>query len=147
MNRKTLILCLSLVAVMIVGLGVAVTFLYSGTGSERSASSQVADESRYLLLSAVPSDAVAVFCYSEMDDARLNLFSKELTDAAGSARSVVSVHHCGAGELKPLYIFEAGRSSSTPSQKANAILAMADSLRLYSEFLDCSQFTNIGRIS
>ena len=145
MSRRSLIICLAVLALMVLGVGIAVAILYSGTGSERSASSQVADESRYLLLPAVPSDAVAVFCYSEMEDARLNLFSKELTDAAGSARSVVSVHHCGAGELKPLYIFDAGRSSSTPSQKANAILAMADSLRLYSELLDCSQFTNIGR--
>lgn len=146
MNRRTLFLCLSILAVMIAGLGVAVGFLYSGTGSERTASSQVADESRYLLLPAVPSDAVAVFCFSDMDDAPVGIFSNELTRAAGSARTVVSVHHCGAAELKPLYVFDAGRSSSdAPSQRATAILAMADSLKLTGEILDCSVFPESGR--
>ena len=32
MNRQTLILCLSVLSVMILGVGVAVAFLYSGTG-------------------------------------------------------------------------------------------------------------------
>lgn len=145
MNRKTLILCLSVLAVMIVGLGVAVGFLYSGTGDGKSDSSQVADESRYLLLPAVPSDAVAVFCFSDMEDAPMDFFSNGLTEAAGSARTAVSVHHCGASELKPLYVFDAGRSSETPSQRAVSLIQMADSLNMYSELLDCSDFPGAGR--
>lgn len=145
MNRKTLILCLSILAVMIVGLGAAVAFLYSGTGDGRSASSHVADDSRYLLLPAVPSDAVAVLCFSDMEDASMNFFPQDLTDAAGSARAVVSVHHCGAGELKPLYVFDAGRTSETLSSKASNLLDIADSLGYYTEVLECSQFSSVNR--
>lgn len=145
MNKKTLVLCLSILAVMFAGLAVAVGFLYSGTGTGRSDSSQVADESRYLLLRAVPSDAVAVFCFSDMEDAPLDFFSNELTDVAGSARTAVSVHHCGASELKPLYVFDAGRTSDTPSQRAVSLIQMADSLKLYSQLLDCSVFPGSGK--
>lgn len=145
MNRKTLILCLSVLAVMVLGLGTAVTLLYSGTEPDRSETSKVADETRYLLLPAVPSDAVAVFCYSDIEDAAMNLFSKELSDVAGSSRVVVSVHHCGAGELKPFYVFDAGRTSGSLSAKASAIVSMADSLGLCTEVLDCSAFPKVGR--
>ena len=145
MNRKTLILCLSILAVMVLGLGVAVAFLYSGSGSEKSASSKVADESRYLLLPAVPSDAVAVFCFSDMEDASINLFPCGLTEAAGSMRAVVSVHHCGAAELKPLYVFDAGRSSSSPSSAVTAVIEAAEEGKYYYELLDCSTFEKLGR--
>ena len=50
MDRKTLILCLSILAVMILGLGVAVGILYSGEDSGKQASSEALDESRYLRL-------------------------------------------------------------------------------------------------
>lgn len=145
MNRKTLVLCLCILAVLTLGLGVAVALLYSGTGSSKSDSSQVADESRYLLLPAVPSDAVAVFCYSDMRKAPMNVFSKELASAAGSSRAVVSVHYCSAGELKPLYVFDAGRASSEPSEKVAAVIEAAQKEGLFTELLDCSAFGKIGK--
>lgn len=145
MNRKTLILCLSALAVMVLGLGVAVAFLYSETGSERPASSKVADESRYLLLPAVPSDAVAVFCFSDMEEASMDFFECGLTEAAGSSRTVVSVHHCGAGELKPLYVFDAGRASSSPSETVSAIIETAENDGFYTELIDCSSFEKLGK--
>ena len=145
MNRKTLILCLSVLAVMVLGLGVAVAFLYSGTGSERPASSKVADESRYLLLPAVPSDAVAVFCFSDMEEASVDFFECGLTETAGSSRTVVSVHHCGAGELKPLYIFDAGRASSSPSETVSTIIETAENDGFYTELIDCSAFEKLGK--
>ena len=106
MSRNSLILCLSVLACMLVGIGVAVAFLYSGSDD---AAETTVDEGRYLLLPAVPSDAVAVMCYSEADDVENHLFSKELFRAAKSSRAVVSVHHSGAGVLKPFYVFDAGR--------------------------------------
>ena len=145
MNRKTLILCLSVLAVMVLGLGVAVAFLYSGADSDRPASSKVADESRYLLLPAVPSDAVAVFCYSDVEDASMDFFDCELTEAAGSSRTVISVHHCGAAELKPLYIFDAGRASSSPSQTVSTIIETAENAGFYTELIDCSSFEKLGK--
>ena len=81
MSKKSLILCLAALIVMIVGIGVAVMFLYSGSGSSKAAAPKVADESRYLLLPAVPSDAAAVFCYSDADDAMAGIFSPELVSA------------------------------------------------------------------
>ena len=67
MSRKSLIFCLSILAVLIVGTGVAVAFLYSGTGSgsDVKKTAKVASQSRYQLLSAVPSDAVLVACFSK----------------------------------------------------------------------------------
>ena len=35
MSRKSLILCLSILAFLIVGTGVAVVFLYKGTGADK----------------------------------------------------------------------------------------------------------------
>ena len=145
MNRKTLILCLSVLAVMALGLGAAVAFLYSGTGSERPASSKVADESRYLLLPAVPSDAVAVFCFSDIEEASMDFFECGLTEAAGSSRTVVSVHHCGAGELKPLFIFDAGRASSSPSETVSSIVETAENAGFYTELINCSTFEKLGK--
>lgn len=142
MSRKSLILCLSVLAVLVVGLGLAVAFLYSGTG-QKPASSQVADESRYLLLPAVPADAMAVFCYSDAEDADSSLFSGELFRAAGSTRAVVSIHHSGKGEIKPLYVFDAGRSSGSDS--AIAIQEAAAGSRMYAESVDCSTLSSVGR--
>ena len=36
MSRKSIILCLAVLAVMILGIGVAVAVLYSGTGGEKT---------------------------------------------------------------------------------------------------------------
>ena len=142
MSRNSLILCLSVLACMLVGIGVAVAFLYSG--SDDSAEKAV-DEGRYLLLPAVPSDAVAVMCYSEADEVENPLFSKELFRAARSSRAVVSVHHSGAGVLKPFYVFDAGRSSADTSSLASALLEAAASQGLHAELLQGSMYQSAGR--
>ena len=118
---------------MLVGIGVAIAFLYSG--SDDTAEKTTVDEGRYLLLPAVPSDAVAVMCYSEADDVENPLFSKELFRAAKSSHAVVSVHHSGAGILKPFYVFDAGRESSDTSAVAAALLQAAASQGLHAELL------------
>ena len=63
MSRKSLILCLAIVAGMILGVGAAVAILYSdGSGKQARSGNIVPDQERFLLLPAVPADAVAVAC-------------------------------------------------------------------------------------
>ena len=50
MNRKTVIILVSMLAVMVGMIAVAVAFLYSGESSDAARSSKVAEESRYMLL-------------------------------------------------------------------------------------------------
>lgn len=93
MDRKSLIYCLILLAVLVLGTGIAVAFLYSDTFSDdRSAGAQVADQSRYALLPAIPSDAVALACFSKAEHYGVK------------CRSAVSLHY--SGDLIPLYAYE-----------------------------------------
>ena len=90
MNRKTLISLLVLLAVLIAGTGVAVAFLYSDTGKDSDrAVTQVADDDRYLLFHAIPSDAVLVASVSELSDAVPGMFdSLGLPDDCASCSTV-----------------------------------------------------------
>lgn len=107
MSRKSLILCLSVLAFLIVGTGVAVGFLYSGVDSGKSEkSSKVVSQDRYKLLAAVPSDAVLVACFS--NKGMLN------------SRMTVSMHY--SGKLLPLYVYDAGKPSETPSEQASSLI-------------------------
>ena len=55
MSRKSLIICLAVLAVMIVGIGISVAVLYSGTDNSKDKEmTKVAGDSRFLLLPAVP---------------------------------------------------------------------------------------------
>lgn len=123
MSRKSLILCLAALAAMILGTGIAVAFLYSGTGdrSDRSRS-RLSDDGRYELLYAVPSDAVLVGCFSRASSACAGplagfSFPSALSAAFedGSLASfeksdlTVSMHY--SGKLLPLYVFDASRAT------------------------------------
>ena len=107
MSRKSLILCLSVLAFLIVGTGIAVGFLYSGVDSGKAdKSSKVASQDRYKLLAAVPSDAVLVACFSE----------KGMLDS----RLAVSMHY--SGKLLPLYVYDAGKPSEVQSDAASSLI-------------------------
>ena len=107
MSRRSLILCLSVLAVLVVGTGVAVGFLYSGVDTGKSQkSSKVVSQDRYKLLTAVPSDAVLVACFSD----------RGMLDS----RMAVSMHY--SGKLLPLYVYDAGKASETPSEQASALI-------------------------
>lgn len=144
MNRKSLIYCFAALAVMMVGIGVAVAFLYSGSGSSKAGSTQVADENRYLLLPAVPSDAVAVFCSSDAEDSYAGAFSAKLQDAAGDSRIVMSLHHSGK-TLVPLYIIDAGRTSDQLSEVGQAVVKVAQEDGMYADTLACSSIQGIRK--
>ena len=109
MSRKSLILCLSVLAFLIIGTGVAVAFLYKDTDAGKGKKTvKVADQERYGLLSAVPSDAVLVACFSDK--------------GPSGSRMAVSLHY--SGKLLPLYIYDAGKPTEAgdPSEEAAALI-------------------------
>ena len=110
MSRKSIILCLSVLAVLVVGTGIAVAFLYRGVDTGKSDKVvKAVDDDRYSLMSAIPSDAVLVACFSDKGPL--------------ASRMAVSLHY--SGKLLPLYVYDAGKPSETPSEGA---LMLVDSL-------------------
>ncbi len=157
MSRKSLIICLAVLAAMILGVGIAVAFLYSGTGGGRDRRENVVpDQERYLLLPAVPADAVFVACLSDAGDAVPALlsgfsFMSELADsirsdsfdALSSRRMSVSLHYTGS--LQALYVFDMGKASAEPSEDASALMAFAGARGMYCDYVDCSSVTDGNR--
>ncbi len=157
MSRKSLIICLAVLAAMILGVGIAVAFLYSGTGGGQARKGNVVpDQERYLLLPAVPADAVFVACLSDAGDAVPALlsgfsFTSELADsiksdsfdALSSRRMSVSLHY--NGDLQALYVFDMGKASAEPSEDASALLALAGAKGMYSDYVNCSAVTDGSR--
>ena len=131
MNRKTVILLLSVLAAMVGLIAIAVALLYSNDGAGNARSSDIAEESRYMLLPAVPSDAVALLCLSDASDARsLTPFGEF------DCRMAVSLHF--SGKLVPLYVLDAGKASEQMSKKAGEFVAKAKEAGMACEYLDCS---------
>ena len=126
MNRKSLILCLSVLAFLIAGTGVAVAFLYKGvdTGKEKKVS-KVAGQERYRLLEAVPSDAVLVACFSDKGPQGLPM--------------AVSLHY--SGKLLPLYVYDAGNATESggPSEEAAALVAGLEGKGLTVRFVEAGR--------
>ncbi len=137
MSRKSLIICLAALALMIVGVGVAVAFLYSGTDSGSRRENVVPDEERFLLLPAVPADAVFVACLSDTDAAPFMLPS-DLPSVSGKV--TVSLHFNGS--LQTLYVFDTGKAMPEPSEEASSLLAYAEAEGMYSEYVNCSSSTD-----
>lgn len=158
MSRKSIIICLALLAVMILGVGVAVSVLYSGVDSAPARKGGVVpDQERYLLLPAVPADAALVACLSDMEEAvngplrgfRFpDALSAELEAGSfpsfASAGMVVSLHY--GGRMNPLYIFDAGEAASEPSADAEALMSFAAGLGMSTLFVDCSKATDGTRL-
>lgn len=119
MSRKSLILCLSVLAVMVVGTAVAVAFLYRGvdTGKDKK-TVKVVDQDRYRLLAAVPSDAVLVACFSERGPL--------------GSRMAVSLHY--SGKLLPFYVYDAGKPSEVPSEAAAMLVDSLERKGLAAEY-------------
>lgn len=164
MSKKAIIICLAAIAVLLIGVAVAVTALYSGAGTGRGH----IDDSRYGLAPAVPVDAVSVLRFDSMEDmvrllsgtasvspfvapasgapfARflsvLGQMSAEGSLPLRSSGAVVSCHRIGS--LVPLLIVDAGRSASG-ADDALRLTAAADSSGLYSETVDCSEILSSG---
>ncbi len=141
MNRKSLIICLAVLAVMILGVGIAVAVLYSGTdGGKTRKGSVVPDEERYLLLPAVPADAVFVACLSNTEGS-LSAFLQDVPET--SSAMTVSLHYNGS--LQALYVFDTGKASQEPSEYAASLIDFANAEGMYAEYVDCSEVTDGSR--
>ena len=112
MSRKSIILCLSILAFLVVGTGIAVGFLYKGVDSDKGKKTvKVSEQDRYKLLAAIPSDAVLVACFSDK--------------GPFDSRMAVSLHY--SGKLLPLYVYDAGKPSETGTP-SDAAANLIDSL-------------------
>ncbi len=140
MSRKSLIISLVILTLMILGVGIAVFSLYSGGEDDVRSGNVVPDEERYLLLPAVPADAVLVACISNAG------LIDNLTPFGGlqSSPMLVSLHY--NGNLQALYVFDAGMASSVPSDDASALMKQVKSKGMYAEFVDCSASADSGRL-
>lgn len=143
MSRKSLIICLVILAVMIAGIGAALYVLYSGTGETAKATAEkVCDESRYALLPAVPSDAVMLCCFADADDYLEQIyggagFPVSLKESGAKlGKMTVSLHF--SGKLSSLYVLDAGKASAQPSAEAELIMESARKCGMTVEYLDCS---------
>ena len=77
MSRKSIILCILALAVMFIGIGVAVLFLYSDVEfPEASKKSHVAADDRHVILSAVPSDAVLAATFADFRSVAPSLIAR-----------------------------------------------------------------------
>lgn len=157
MNRKSVIFCLSVLAVMLVGIGIAVAVLYSGVdGGRTRGKSAVPDQERFLLLPAVPADAALVACLSDVGDAVSGLlsgfaFPSALADTVSkggfrsiaSSSMVVSLHF--SGDIQSLYVFNVGKSAVEPSDDAIALMDFAEDQGMVVEYVDCKEITDGSR--
>lgn len=152
MNRKSLIVSLIALAVMVIGVAVAVAVLYYDPDKKESV------EGRYELLQAVPSNAVVAGCLSHVRDMSADVFAgfkfpAALSDAVSDgligtlseAPMAFSLHY--SGKLTPLYIFDAGAASPTPSPEASALMDFGRSHGLQASYLDCSSVLEDGDLA
>lgn len=154
MSRKSIIICLAVMAVMILGIGVAVAVLYSDSDSHQVRKGNIVpDQERYLLLPAVPADASLVATLSDISDAvngplRGFPFPDALAEKfnAGefadlsSSRLVISLHY--GGKINPLYIIDAGKTATQPSESASALMQFAESKGMSAAYVDCASLVD-----
>lgn len=142
MSRKSIILCICVLAVLLLGIGVAVYFLYSDTDNYKM---QIpgASGTRSELLKAVPSDAAAVFCFSDVKTGRSILPSwVEIGD--DFIPSVVSLHY--SGTFVPLMIGK-GEDGAPFSLRSESETLVSSSERHFSQglsILDDEEFDKIS---
>lgn len=125
MSRKTLIFFMAVLLAMFVAIGIAIAFLYSGTGA-RDQGREVSLKGASGCLAAIPSDAVLVACSSRMDRAFQGVLSSfALPDSlyaeidkgglASLKRCPVAVSLHYSGKLIPLYVFDMDGASENAS--------------------------------
>lgn len=163
MNRRTLITCLSVLAVLVALVVAGVVMLYApGKGySDKDAASL--PKSDYKLFQAIPSDAAMLMAFSKASDAfsvlndSTQVFSVLMTDATsskhpfsnfirlakkadlGSLRyenAVISLHY--SGTLEPLMVISAGSAPSDTTDVVRRMMALADSAKILHSLVDCS---------
>ena len=161
MDRKTIITCIVAIAVLLTGVVVAVVFLYSGLDRKNYGNRELLSDGRFRLMHAVPSDALLVMRFSDMQSAadvladsssfsynlsgrnvknRFSAFMVSLRKGKNPLKpseTVISLHY--NGDLAPLMILDAGRADETPSRSAEEFMTMAVEAGLYAEYLNCGE--------
>ena len=144
MSRKSLIICFSALAAMVVMIVAAVAFLYCGDDGLDSKSSH------HTLAYAVPSNSVMVCFLSDASNLSAPVlssfdFNNDLADflkseSAGNMGKhplAVSLHY--SGSLSPLYVFDAGSASDVAPEGVPALLEFAKQHGYQAEFVNCSE--------
>ena len=159
MNRKTIIVCIAAIAVLLAGVAVAVFFLYSGVDDGREAPD--AGNPEYGCYQVVPSDAAAVIHFDRFD-AFLEAFGKPqasfgifpegkfsgfLHEAfrSGCLKSsdiTLSFHYVGG--LEPLLAIDAGKSGASDSDEAGSLAELAGKSGLFVSLEDCGSIAPEG---
>lgn len=142
MNKKSIIVCICVLTVLLLGIGVAVYFLYSDIDSEGM---QIPGNfsSRSELLKAVPSDAAAVFCFSDVRAGKSILPSwVELDDDFDP--SVVSLHF--SGTFVPLLIGK-GEGDAPFAIRSQSETLVSSSQRHFSQGLSILDDEEFDRLS
>ncbi len=157
MNRKTLIVCLSVLGVMLLGVVILLAVLFSGTGKSAAGTSRATKlSSSQEILTAVPSSAVAVVLWSKLQDVEPAVllhdsFADALSGASrngvlpGLKKSPLAVSYYYSGSPVPLYILDLGKSDALPEAEAAAVEHIADSLKLYHGRIDCSKIMTVAK--
>ena len=160
MNRKTLLVGLSVLAVMFVGIAVLIAILYGGDGVKDGKPQVRKSEA---LFCAVPSNAVAVTRFADVKTASekvLSLdeppakgrggFGKAVADAVAAGRLPELSTHALAVSLQysknlvPLYVFDAGRAGDTENDaEVNLIATLASEAGLSFNDCDCSKILSV----
>ena len=148
-----MIFCLSALAAMIVAIVAGTALLYRKDLPVHKPLNE-----RYGLAYAVPANAVAVFFLSEASkiDAPVfssfefpsklaQFFNEGNAGQIADNRMVLSLHYAGA--LSPLYIFDAGVSSQTPSQDAESLMQFIRNNGLCVEYINCSEVASDSPLS
>lgn len=133
MSRKQLVIAVSALVLMVIGIAVAVCFLYI---PDEKAEKTVDIDYCYDILSGVPSDAMATFYFRKLSDAsNLTPFSTFQYPAA------ISWHF--RGEMKPLYVFDLGEGDlSQAKEEAATLISKASAEGFRTEAIDCRQYNN-----
>ncbi|MBR1872008.1 MAG: hypothetical protein IJ795_02230 [Bacteroidales bacterium] len=155
MNKKTLILCLSAIGVMIAATAVLIAGLYRTPDSSSERDVRRAASGGHALLEAVPSDAVMIMACDDagrifdmlgdstkvwsafFTDNGKRGFSSLVRKASGLMKrspAVISVHY--SGEFTPLLIVKASKDTT---YDMSVLMAAADSLGLKARLSDCEQ--------
>ena len=154
MSRKTLIILLVVLAGLIGLIVAGVMLLYSGTDTAR-AETEVPDSQQYLLMPAVPVDAVMVGAFSNVEAVLPKIlpatgFAASLNELVESQavvieQMVVSLHNLG--RIYPLYIIDAGVAQNETTALAMSVLAAAEDNGLYAEYFNCSTLDTPRKIA
>ncbi len=127
-------------AVLVLGVAIAVFFLYRGTGQSSSGKS-LPHDAESGLYQAVPSDAVAVLGFKEFETLA-NKYGTGIYASIEEARAILSFHYVGS--LQPLLIVDVAKAGGTVSEDVFALRDAAKSKGLFTALYDCSKLAEKG---